>query len=174
MSNPMTVEDARAMAASLDEDCFSGPEEYEIAATLRAYADTLDRQTVDREAVRKLIKEHSEIVSWGPADEALDGATTDAILALMPAAPVVARELEWCETKAPAWLKKKKPNLPRNSIAYTPFGDYDVCYDKGDADWFFTAPSGKQFDGFKTLEAAKDAAQAHYNDAIAKAVKGGE
>jgi len=144
-----------------------------VVAALREYANKLDRKAVDREAVRERLRKL--LWSWATframENDPQQIEIEDRILALMPAANVAAKELEWCETKAPAWLKKKRPNLPRSYIAYTPFGDYDVCYNKDDADWFFQAPSGKQFDGFEIPEAAKAAAQAHYNDAIAKAVR---
>ena len=175
MTNPMAAEEARTIADSFP-GYWNHYEQTRIKVGLRAYAAMLDRQTVDREAIGEIVCEaYYEGVSVGKNDSNVFsfGPLTDRILALMPAAPVVAKELEWREIVPPAWLEKKRPNRPRDHIAHTPFGNYHVCYDKQDADWFFTAPSGKQFDGFETSEATKAAAQAHYNDAIAKAVKPG-
>ena len=81
MNKPMSAEGARAMAADLQN---GKADEREIAATLRAYADMRDRQTVDREAVAGVIARVFEIgrsavgpsVNWASRlDEA-----TDAIL----------------------------------------------------------------------------------------------
>ena len=53
-------------------------------ATLRAYADMLGRQTVDREAVTKVIE---DIIYYGPPPESPEP-YVDRILALMPASDI--------------------------------------------------------------------------------------
>lgn len=168
MSKVMSAVGARAMAADLDADRFSGPDEYEIAATLRAYADMLDRQTVDREAVREKVDVlvcEAASTGWNDKDfgfhEGVIERVTDAILALMPVGGV-ARELEWKQSNISDWE------------ADTPFGSYLVHYDHSAEHWWWIANCNDDGgEGIYHLEAAKAAAQAHYNDAVAKAVKPG-
>lgn len=95
MSNVMSAEGARAMAADLQN---GNADEREIAATLRAYADMLDRQAVDREAVVNRIpdvfaKYASTGIEYGELGAARD-LLPDAILAAVKPRPDVSGLVE--------------------------------------------------------------------------------
>ena len=92
MTNPMTAEEARGRAMLLESLAenkrgvtdVEAMELRESAATLRAYADMLERQTVDREAMTKVIE---DIIYYGPPPESPEP-YVDRILALMPASDI--------------------------------------------------------------------------------------
>jgi hypothetical protein len=117
----MTAEEARAVADGIDARCAAEAglntprgriDLREVVKSLRSYADMLDRQTVDREAVRKVISEHRDAVdkcgvqqyeqTLGDAAkdrlvekwDDVDDEVTDVIFALMPAAPSPWRPIE--------------------------------------------------------------------------------
>ena len=178
MTNPMTAEEVRDVADGIFALGETGwglntpkgrIDLRELVKSLRAYADTLDRQTVDREKVARHIHAAAiasdetilKYIPWAALTDDQKGfwlEATDRILALMPAAPVAAKELEWRGDNA----------------ANTPFGLYwvvPVSPRNPDGEWLFTAPITATTDMYPTREAAKAAAQAHYNDAISKAVR---
>jgi len=171
MTKPMTAEEARALIdvlnnyGQMDEEgiivSVSRQAVHEAMEGLRTYADMLDRQTVDREAVRAVLRKwweyHVEeygLSAWADGqDEAID-----AIIALMPAGNVVARELEWVR-ESYIW----KASQTKHTYTITEYAGMD--------DGFMLEGIAPLKVGFASPEAAKAAAQAHYNDAISKAVK---
>jgi len=177
MTEPMTAEAARAMAADLQN---GKADEREIAATLRVHADMLDRQTVDREAIDEIVCEaYFKGVSVGKNVSNAFSFTplTDRILALMPAAPVVARELEW---KGEDWFRgsfRRQLYTADCGLASYSIRNSEDCWSAEERErrktlpWYLITPGARPDTHHPTLEAAKAAAQAHYNDAIAKAVK---
>ena len=97
MNKPMSAEEARNeardMLATANKDGLTA----KYAATLRAYADMLDRQTVDREAVKAIVTEaYNRGWNSGLGNERSNSKAhrediseaTDAILALMPVSVV--------------------------------------------------------------------------------------
>jgi len=86
MTNPMTAEEARVLADIERQHAQFMPDLAKhftrAADALDQHADMLDRQTVDREAVRAAV---SAIVGDVAVNGSLAATATDRILALMPA-----------------------------------------------------------------------------------------
>jgi hypothetical protein len=182
MSEPMTAESARVLADIERQHAQFMPDLANhftrVADALDRHADMLDRQTVDREAVRKVISEHRDAVdkcgvqqyeqTLGDAAkdrlvekwDDVDDEVTDVIFALMPAS-VVARELEWVSEYTYIW----QASQTKHTYTITEYAGMD--------NRFMLEGVAPLKVGFGTLETAKAAAQAHYNDAISKAVKPG-
>ena len=115
------------------------------------------------EEARKIIE---EIIYYGPPP--VDpGPYVDRILALTPAGNVVARELEWEQLRPGYW----KAVSPLSALGFP--SEWSIKLYVGETKYYLHGPG--YFVGptcyFDTPEAAKAAAQAHYNDAISKAVK---
>lgn len=193
MSKVMSAEEARTLIDVLngygqaDEDgiicTVSRQAVHEAMEGLRAYADMLDRQTVDREAVAErlyLYACEAGEPDGGPyvpfSDVGTRGywlAEADAILALMPVS-VVARELEWGKVRNHGPIKTSGDKGGSEVTAKGLFNTlYGVASTDGDKSFMafknMTVLEGR----YESIEAAKAAAQAHYNDAVAKAVKPG-
>jgi len=170
MTEPMTPEEARMVAHQIENSLPHHKDE--IPATLRAYADMLDRQTVDRESLRDswLADRVAFIISdamdaphaplAGTREKALNEAT-DAILALIQPA-VKVKALEWVQDGA--------------GDCYTVHATAAFFYEinlmsKDDRPFWLTPFHTGATEYHPTLEAAKTAAQAHYDAAIREALE---
>jgi len=134
-------------------------------ATLRAYADLLDRKAPDglREAVRSEIAAAVRLQQLDPETGPDIDAWTARILALIQQPAVKVKTLEW-----------RPSHLTGALEAQTPFGEYGAGeQDVGGFYWCLDNGEGEDVGGYPTLEAAKAAAQAHYDNAIREALEEG-
>jgi len=166
MTEPMTAEEARDSADMMV--AAGDPFNKHIAATLRAYADMLDSQSGDvREAVRKEVCRAALIaVRTKPEyDKQIDNITNTILALTQPAVKVKALE----------WSLAGEMDAPEHKQIFngsTTLGcSYIVTYSKSSSEWLVRSLDGQIIFDAPTLDAAKAAAQAHYNDAISKAVK---
>lgn len=168
MNKPMTAEEAREAAERAEKGVRFPNKDEHIPATLRAYADMLDRRSDDvREAVYdEIMGQHVPDPIDGcmisPLDPKDAYEVTDRIMALFPQG-VRVKALNFYEAGERAWEcghhSAAQPSYRIVASDDLPLAPYRLLI------------GARELDGHPTLEAAKAAAQAHYDDAIREAIE---